>query len=171
MYIDYRYVEGYTDYIITNYGVVISLKKKKPIIIKPGLDGGGYAQVNLFKNGKGKTIKVHVIVGNTFVGKRTGSLTFDHIDRVRTNNRVDNIRLATRTQQCINRNMRCDNTTGETNITIVRNGKYTYYHIEIQRNGKKIVDKMFNVKKYSINDAVIFRDEQLTLLNQKSIKA
>ena len=42
LYIDYRRIEGNEDYIISNYGDVISLKRKTPIILKTCLDNNGY---------------------------------------------------------------------------------------------------------------------------------
>ena len=86
MYIDYRYIDGYDeDYIISNYGDIISLKRKKPRLLKPNITQH-YKKLDLCKNGKTKTWAVHVLVGNAFIGKRINGLTFDHIDRVKTNN-------------------------------------------------------------------------------------
>ena len=164
MKITYKWVEGYDKkYIVSNFGDVISLKRKKPIIMKIPLDSNGYLGVCLRKNGKQKTIRVHILVGNAFVGKRINGLTFDHIDRVRTNNRADNIRLATKSEQSINQNMRITNTSGERNICIERIGNYARYRIKIMRNGKIIVKKL-NIEKYTLADAIKYRDEQLELL-------
>ena len=165
MKITYRYVED-TDkkYMISNYGDVISLKRNKPRILKQNLNGRGYKAVGLYKNGKIKCINVHVLVGNAFVGKRIDSLSFDHIDRVRTNNRADNIRLATKSEQQINQNMMKNNTTGERNINIKRKGNYAGYRIQIKRNGKVVIDKWLNMKKYTMDDAIKFRDEQLAIV-------
>jgi len=166
MKITYRYVEDYPDYIITNYGDVISLKGKKPRILKQSFDNDGYLMVSLCKNGKRKSIKIHTLVGNAFVGKRTGDLTFDHIDICKTNNRADNIRLATKTEQNINQNMNIRNKTGERNISIVISGNYTCFHIKIKRKRKVVINKKLNIKKYTMDDAIKMRDEQLELLNK-----
>ena len=120
MKITYKYIEGYDKkYIVSNFGDVISLKRKK----------------------------------------------FDHIDRVRTNNRADNLRLATKSEQEINKNMNSRNTTGERNVSIIRTGNYACYRIKIERNGKKIV-KQLNMKTHTIADAIKYRDEQLELLSR-----
>ena len=100
LYIDYRRIEGNEDYIISNYGDVISLKRKTSIILKTCLDEKGYKMVNIRP-----TTRVHILVGNAFVGKRENGLTFDHIDRDNTNNRADNIRLATKSEQAENTKM------------------------------------------------------------------
>tara|TARA_R110001606_G_scaffold113333_1_gene240425 strand:+ start:162 stop:665 length:504 start_codon:yes stop_codon:yes gene_type:complete len=165
MKITYRYIEGYDKkYIVSNFGDVITLKRKKPIIMKKHLDSFGYPRIGLSKNGKQKTIRIHVLVGNAFVGKRINALTFDHIDICKTNNRADNLRLATRSEQRINQNMRINNTSGERNICIIRTGNYVGYRIKIMRNGKQAFKKL-NMKTHTMADAVKYRDEQMELLS------
>ena len=99
LYRDYRRIPGYEHYVISNYGEVFSLKRKgviKTIQLKSFPNPDGYLLVCLSKDGKVKTTRIHVLVGKAFVGERTGELTFDHIDRDKTNNSADNIRLATK---------------------------------------------------------------------------
>ena len=165
MKITYKWVEGFDKkYIVSNFGDVISLKRKKPKIMKKQFSNNEYLAISLYKNGKKKTITVHILIGNAFVGKRINGLTFDHIDRVKTNNRADNLRLATYSEQQINQNMRTDNTTGERNISIKQTGDNTYYYIEIQRNKKRVVNKQLNMKTHTMADAIKYRDEQMKLL-------
>ena len=167
MKITYKYIEGYDkNYIVSNYGQVISLKGNRPRIMKQNLDSSRYKSVNLCNNGKRKTINVHILVGNAFVGKRINGLSFDHIDRDRTNNRADNLRLATKSEQEINKNMRTDNKTGEINVCIKQMSNNTYYHIEIKRNKKLVVNKRLNIKTHTLADAAKYRDEQLELLSR-----
>ena len=166
MKITYKWVEGFgKKYIVSNFGQVISLKRKKPIIMKPGLNRG-YFITSLSNNGKRKTFYVHSLVGNAFVGKRINGLTFDHIDICKANNRADNLRLATYSEQNINRNTRRNNTTGEKYIYIRNKKNNKYYVISITRNNKSVVYKWFSVKKYTMADAIKYRDEQLKLLSR-----
>tara|TARA_R110000772_G_C13037534_1_gene412531 strand:+ start:89 stop:589 length:501 start_codon:yes stop_codon:yes gene_type:complete len=162
MKITYKWVEGFDKkYIISNYGDVISLKYKKPRIMKTCLAGRGYQYVSLFKNGKRKSFLVHAIVGNAFVGKRINQLTFDHIDICKTNNRADNIRLATKSEQMVNQKIRCNNKSGETNIDIHSKGNNTYYRIRINRHCKFVFKKTLNIKDYTMADAIKIRDDFL----------
>jgi len=90
LYRDYRRVEGFEDYIISNYGEVFSTKSwhgKESREMKYCVQNNGYLQVNLWNNNISKKFTVHSLVGNAFIGKRINGLTFDHIDRNRTNNR------------------------------------------------------------------------------------
>jgi len=162
MFRDYRPIEGYEDYIVSNYGEVFSNKGKSCRMLKPASDGSGYLMVVLCQGGSRRTLKVHVLVGNAFIGKRTGEMTFDHIDRNSVNNRADNIRLATKQQQNLNRNSKRGKS-GEKYINIVFSCAKPYYRFHVVRtiNGEKksLIKKYFSFKKYCIDDALKFRDD------------
>ena len=161
MFRDYRFVQGYdNNYIISNIGEVWSLKFDKVKLMKAGSDSKGYLQINLCKNGKRKCIKVHILVGEAFIGLRTGTLTYDHIDVNNQNNRADNLRLATRLEQAENRNVRKDNKLGFKHICETVNRGNEYYRITIDRNGKR-VQKSFSKNKYSLEHVVEERDKML----------
>jgi hypothetical protein len=151
-------------YIVNNYGSVISFKYKKPRILKMTPDTDGYPQVVLCKKGSTTSFKVHALVGNAFIGERTGGLTFDHIDRVKTNNRADNIRLATKSEQSINKCIHKNNKLGEKNIRKVVNSGNEYYKLQITRNKKLVVDRYFSKKKYTLAEVVAERDKELLKL-------
>ena len=162
----YKWVKGYEGlYIVNNYGSVISLCKKKPKIMNQPANSSGYLQISLCKkNYPKKSIKVHVLVGNTFIGERIDDLTFDHIDRVRGNNRADNLRLATQQEQAVNRGLRKDNKLGVKNIRkVVHSGK-EYYRIQINRNGETVVDRSLRTDKYTLEQIIQERDKELLKL-------
>ena len=161
MFRDYRRVEGYeSDYIISNIGEVWSIKFGKVKLLKACPNNKGYLQIVLCKNGKTTTHKIHILVGQAFIGLRTGTLTYDHKDINNQNNRADNIRLATKSEQAQNRKLQKNNKTGIKHITeCVKNG-YEYYKICITRNGKR-VQKYFNKDKYSFEYVLEERDRWL----------
>ena len=161
----WKTVKGNEDYIVNNYGSVISLKFKKPRILKPSADKDGNLHVVLYKKGSpNKTVRVHALVGNAFIGERTGEFTFDHIDRIRTNNRADNIRLATKSEQQINTRKQKNNKLGEKNIRKVVSSGKEYYRIEIERKKKLVVDRCFRTDKYTLAEVVAERDKELLKL-------
>jgi hypothetical protein len=65
------------------------------------LAGSGYPQAQLSKGGEKKTAYVHRLMAQTFLGS-IESLEVDHINGVKTDNRIENLRLATRVQNLHN---------------------------------------------------------------------
>ena len=161
-------VDGYDgDYMVSNFGEIVSFKHcKDGRIMKPNSNGGGYLKCCLCKNGKTNTHNIHILVGEAFIGKRENGLSYDHIDRNKINNRADNIRLATKTEQGINKNIAKNNNTGYKNIGICNDKRrdITYYRIYIQRNKKIIVNRSFNIKNFTLEEVVKIRDEELAKL-------
>ena len=62
-------------------------------------NSGGYLCVSFIVDGKYKTFLVHRLIAETFIDNPDGKPTVDHIDRDRTNNKVENLRWATRQEQ------------------------------------------------------------------------
>jgi hypothetical protein len=86
------------DYQVSNLGRVKSIKRKKEKILKPGVDGGRYLCVNLYKNSILKNFKIHSLVAMCFLGHKTDGthkIVIDHINNIKTDNRVENLQLIT----------------------------------------------------------------------------
>jgi hypothetical protein len=80
--------EGY--YAISNYGQVKSLKKN--LVLKNIYDKKGYLYIGLCKNGKETKFKIHRLVAIHFLKNPNNFPQIDHIDRVKDNNLVTNLR-------------------------------------------------------------------------------
>lgn len=102
-------------YQVSNFGRVKSLyrefwsgkdhrilKKYPETLLKIWLDNGGYEYVTLCKEAKCRKYKVHRLVGEAFIPNPENKPQIDHIDTVRTNNRVENLRWATRRENNLN---------------------------------------------------------------------
>tara|TARA_R110000765_G_scaffold28163_1_gene68052 strand:+ start:2626 stop:3291 length:666 start_codon:yes stop_codon:yes gene_type:complete len=89
---EFRVIKGFEDYKVSNFGNVV---RKKNISIR--FDKDGYSRVNLSKNGKSKTIKIHQLVAIAFLNHTPNGnkIVVDHIDNVKSNNRLDNLQLIT----------------------------------------------------------------------------
>ena len=103
------YAKGYEGYYeVSNFGRVRSVSRNimykdgrvyyyEGQEIKPHNDQRGYPMVGFKLNGRNKSIRVHRLVAETFIEKPFSSekLEVNHIDGVKTNNRVDNLEWVT----------------------------------------------------------------------------
>lgn len=83
------------DRVVQQAGKISHLKGH---IMAQSVDKDGYLRCSLSKNGKRKTYPVHRIVLNAFVPNPEGKPHVDHINTIRDDNRVENLRWATQTE-------------------------------------------------------------------------
>ena len=84
--------EIYNNYMVSNLGNVKSLKFGKEKMLRLRKDKGNYLYVDLCKNGKPKKYLVHRLVAEAFLTKIPGKDFVDHINGIRDDNRIDNLR-------------------------------------------------------------------------------
>lgn len=72
-------------------------KRIKGKVLKRNLDKSGYPHVNLSKDSKLKTFTVHQLVCICFLNHKPNGckMVVDHINEIRTDNRVSNLRIIT----------------------------------------------------------------------------
>ena len=90
-------IEGYPDYLIHRDGRVWS-KYGKGKFLKPRADSVGYLKVVLCKDGKKKNMRVHRLLGNAYIPNLENKPEIDHIDNIRQNNNIENLRWVTRSE-------------------------------------------------------------------------
>ena len=84
-------------YEVSNLGRIKSLYKNgKEKILKPMKHRDGYLVVNLYKNGKRKGCKVHRLVAQAFILNIDNKPEVDHINTIRDDNRVENLKWVTK---------------------------------------------------------------------------
>jgi hypothetical protein len=98
----FKNIEDYSDYEISNFGRVKSLKFGKEKILNPTIDGHGYFNIGLFKNGKRKVKTIHQLVAESFLNHIPcgHELVVDHVNDIRTDNRVENLQIITNRLNC-----------------------------------------------------------------------
>ena len=97
---EYRFINGYTNYKVSNLGSVKRLnyrKKGSEKILRCSPNTKGYRKVDFTENGVTKTMKVHQLVAMAFLGHEPKGYTnvVDHIDGDKLNNNVSNLRIVT----------------------------------------------------------------------------
>lgn len=103
-------IEGYENlYQVSNMGRVKSLDKLDGIgrtvkgkILSLTADKDGYLQVSLYKNGANKRCKVHRLVAQAFIPNPENKLCVDHINTIKDDNRIENLRWVTHKENCNN---------------------------------------------------------------------
>ena len=96
-------IKGYPNYQISNYGRVWSKTSQRYLAMHP--NNKGYLQVHMICiNGKAKHELVHRLVALAFIDNPTGKPEVDHIDKDRQNNRADNLRWLTKSENNQNKN-------------------------------------------------------------------
>ena len=146
-------VPNYSNYKIYRNGEVENITTKK--ILKPSINNRGYKIVSLFNKKKKKNFGIHRLLGLCYIENPENKLCVDHINRIRTDNRLENLRWATYRENSLNASLRKDNKLKEKYIFIQKNSGYTYYILSIKY--LKIY-KCFSTKEYDLEYVKIIRD-------------
>ena len=102
----WKEVKGYEGfYEVSNYGRVKSVPRYVDTtmncrhyvstILTPSQNNAGYNIVNLAKNGKIKTQRIHILVAEAFIPNEENKPCVDHINGIRDDNRVENLEWCT----------------------------------------------------------------------------
>ncbi len=126
-------VSGY-EYYISNYGRVYNSRLK---CLRPRINcQTGYQHVNLYKNGKLKSVNIHRLVADAFIANPDNKPFVDHIDRDKLNNHYKNLRYVTRSENGMNVSKKTNNTSGYPGVTWHK--ATNKWHARIKVNSKYI---------------------------------
>lgn len=130
-----------------------SVNPKYPKGRKVGyVDQRGYVRTKLGS----KMTFAHRIIWEMFNGAMPEGKEIDHINGVKSDNRIENLRLCDRRINCKNAAKRRDNSSGVTGVSKTYNGKWV---VQIQYNGNRIA-KRFDHKEDAVRYAECFYKEK-----------
>lgn len=135
---EYRPISNFPNYEVSNLGNVRN--KKRGNVLKPRVivKKYGYKVYDVsitHTDGKQKHGRIHRLVAEAFIPNPENLLEIDHIDQNSLNNRVDNLRWVTRTENVLNTKIRSDNKSGHRGIYFSSHRKKWIYAFEVK--GKK----------------------------------
>lgn len=107
---EFRWIKGFEGYyMVSNLGRVYSFPHYDDMMRKHGghfistqIAPNGYEVAHLMLNGKRTAKYVHKVLAESFIPNPMGKKEIDHIDSNKTNNRIDNLRWCTRSENCRN---------------------------------------------------------------------
>lgn len=93
----WRPVKGYEGlYMVSNLGRIKSLHKRyEGLILQTYDEGHGYRMIDLYKDNIRQKCRVHRLVAQTFIPNPLNKREVDHINFIRDDNRVSNLRWVT----------------------------------------------------------------------------
>ena len=139
MQVEFRKIEGYDNYSVSNTGLVRNDSTDKTL--SPDITNG-YHRVFLFLNNKGKRFSVHRLVAEAFIPNLDNKSCVDHIDNNKLNNHVDNLRWCTLQENNRNRSICGKNTNGIKGVTW--NKTNNKWRAQININNRHIHIDYFN---------------------------
>lgn len=105
---EWKTLERWPGYVVSNTGKVKSVKKGKDIILKQSSTQQGYGILCLYSRGKRHTCYVHRLVAEAFLPLkphlRIENAVVNHKDKNPTNNRVENLEWVSLSENLFHKN-------------------------------------------------------------------
>jgi hypothetical protein len=128
---EWRMIPGFYDYFVSSNGRVFSLKRFT--FLRLSHDAKGYMVVNLKWNDINYVRKVHRLVALAFLKNPDSKRSVDHINNLKNDNRLENLRFATAKENGGNRKENKNSTTGTKGVSFNKRSKKYQAYITVDR--------------------------------------
>ena len=149
-------------YEMDQNGIVINKLNNKFVTIS--INGTGYKRFHVYKDGIFKGLNVHRILAILFIDNPNNHPMVDHINQIKTDNRIENLRWATFSQNNTNKSIQSNNTSGYKGISFTKSLNLEYWRVQIMKD-KKTIRKRFPHTPEGLKLAVEFYKSQKDLLH------
>jgi len=129
----WKAIKKYPNYGASNKGRIKNLKTGR--ILKQNVFGK-YLHISLMNEGAIKTFRVHRLIANTFLPNPEKKKCVDHINRDCYDNRLENLRFATHTENSQNKKICKNNKSGFIGVSYLKDGNK--YRARITHNNSLI---------------------------------
>ena len=144
-------IPNFNKYKIFTDGRLYNVKRK--IFMKIQIDNQGYERITLIdNNGKKRPCRIHRLLAQTWIPNPQNKEQVDHVNRIRNDNRLCNLRWATASENQQNTGISITNTSGIKNISFnIKKNYWTY---------RKIYQKKLHCKYFkTIKEAIKYKEE------------
>jgi len=144
-------IQGFPNYLIYEDGRVWS--KNSGRFLKYGTDTHNYHMVILRHNGKSHNKKIHRLIGEHYIPNPKNLKCIDHINRIRTDNRIENLRWVSYQDNSRNSSF-CHSNTGHQGVSYIpKRDRY---------RASYTIDRKTYCKYYkNLEDAIAWRKEMV----------
>ena len=125
---EWKPIPGYEKYAVSNLGRVKHIKKNSIRVVER--NSRGYARIRLQIKKVFHRLMIHRCVAKAFIPNPENKPFCDHIDHNPANNRLDNLRWTTRSENMLNTKMRA-NKTATRHKNIIKQGKRFRWKITV----------------------------------------
>ena len=146
-------IVGHPNYAVNILGEVKNVTKGR--ILKPMLNRG-YLSVTLYTNNKQTFHNIHRLIALHFIPNPENKPCIDHINRIRTDNRIENLRWETNAENNQNKSIHKNNKLKEQHISI---------HLKKYFMFKKIINGVTYRKLFkTLDEATEYRNNYLSII-------
>ena len=125
-------IKDYPNYEISICGQVRNIRTKR--VLKPRISKSGYYRVELYNSIKQSTQNIHRLVAKAFIPNLNNDDFVDHINNIKIDNTISNLRWCTNQQNQFNASLNKTNTSGVRGVYWYK--KYNKWKAQIQLNNK-----------------------------------